>query len=468
MAEMDAFDRSLASAFLRLVDDVPSEVDGIAVAHRVAREHPRRRTGAVGRGLVAIPRLVLLLLLIGLLAAAGAGALLVGARLTVPPLPALLGPLPEATPAQNATLAPDAAPIAVPPGQLTPLQEAQLGVPVVTPSALGRIAWTLWLPPDSSTPIPVSTPHGPVLLDGANLIWRGSSGSWKAAPVLGTATWPGVAVGDDLILADTPGPARFHWADWEWVRADPPKGLDGFPMSGLVTGSNGSVAFGIDGMRFSSGAYQFVPVADGPDCILSVAPITSGFVALSGTCDGRGVGSSNGGIDTTLLQQWYGEPIPWTSTDGMHWRRAGVSSPFGPGAIVLGVASREGRQVAVGVAPSDGGTQGAASYSEATAWVSDDALAWRRLPLLPSAPTGLAVTDWGRGFRTVVAGEAGWLIQTHFGNTWTSVDGLTWEPLDGQPKVFGYEPSLPAMGRDQILVGGIGQDRVAIGAILDP
>jgi hypothetical protein len=152
----------------------------------------------------------------------------------------------------------------------------------------------------------------------------------------------------------------------------------------------------------------------------------------------------------------------------MHWRRAGVSSPFGPGAIVLGVASREGRQVAVGVAPSDGGTQGAASYSEATAWVSDDALAWRRLPLLPSAPTGLAVTDWGRGFRTVVAGEAGWLIQTHFGNTWTSVDGLTWEPLDGQPKVFGYEPSLPAMGRDQILVGGIGQDRVAIGAILDP
>jgi len=468
MAEIDVFNRCLTSAFLRLVDEVPSEVEGIAVAHRVALEHPRGETRSIPRGPVALPRLAWILLLIGLLAAAGAAALLAGARLTGPPLPAMLAPLPEATPAQHAR--PDATPIAVPPGELTPLEEARLGVPVVTPSALGRIAWTLWLPPDpDAKPIPVSTPHGPVLLDGENLIWRGSSGSWKAASILGTATWPGVAVGDDLILTDTPGPARFHWADWDWVRADSPKGLDGFPMSGLVTGSHGSVAFGIDGMRFSGGAYQFVPVAEGPDCVLSVAPSTSGFVALSGTCPGREVGSSTDGIDTSLHLQWFGEPIPWTSADGMHWQRAGDSSPFGPGAVVLGVASRDGRQVAVGVAQSAGGTQGAAAFNEATAWVSDDALAWRRLPLLPSAPTALPAEDWGRGFRTVVASDAGWLIQTHFGDTWTSADGLTWEPMDGQPSFFvGYEPSLPAMGRDQILVGGIGQDRVVIGAILDP
>ena len=81
MAEMDAFDRDLVGAFLRLVDEVPGDVDGVAVAHRVAQEHPRRRTGGRSWGPVAIPRLAWLLLLVGLLLVAVAGVLLVGSGL---------------------------------------------------------------------------------------------------------------------------------------------------------------------------------------------------------------------------------------------------------------------------------------------------------------------------------------------------------------------------------------------------
>jgi hypothetical protein len=81
MAEMDAFDRGLESAFLRLVDEVPSEVDGIAVAHRVAREHPRGRVRGFRWAPAAVPRLAWLLLLVGLLLAISAGALLVGSGL---------------------------------------------------------------------------------------------------------------------------------------------------------------------------------------------------------------------------------------------------------------------------------------------------------------------------------------------------------------------------------------------------
>jgi hypothetical protein len=80
MAEMDAFDRDLESAFLRLVDGIPAEVDGIEVAHRVALEHPRRGR-AIRWAPVAFPRLASLVLLAGLLLAISAGALLVGSGL---------------------------------------------------------------------------------------------------------------------------------------------------------------------------------------------------------------------------------------------------------------------------------------------------------------------------------------------------------------------------------------------------
>jgi hypothetical protein len=93
MAEIDVFERSLADAFLRLADDVPGAVDADVVAHRVAFEHPRRRTSVLGWRPAAVSRLAWVLLLLAvLLAALVAGALLVGSQ-PQRGLPAMLPPI---------------------------------------------------------------------------------------------------------------------------------------------------------------------------------------------------------------------------------------------------------------------------------------------------------------------------------------------------------------------------------------
>lgn len=79
MTELEAFDRRLERAFGRLVEVVRVEVDAAAVARRVAREQPRRRTG-VGRWPArGVPRVAVLLLLFGLLVGFVAG-LVAGSR----------------------------------------------------------------------------------------------------------------------------------------------------------------------------------------------------------------------------------------------------------------------------------------------------------------------------------------------------------------------------------------------------
>jgi hypothetical protein len=475
MAEMDAFDRGLAGAFLRLVDDVPGDVDAIAVAHRVALEHPRRARAGSG-GMVAAPRLAWILLLAILLAAAGAAAVFVGSQRTAPPAPALLETAPAAVTfapavlAPAATVAPDATPVDLPPGVLSPAEAAARGVPVVTPSALGRISWTVWLP--SGLPagvVPLSTPHGLVLLAGENLIWRSPAGGWTGAPILGTTTWPGAAVGDDLILTDQPRPARFHWTGSDWVRAGSPEGLDGFYVSGLVSSSDAIVAFGPSGIASSSDGIGFVKAVDGPGCVISMTSTGDGFVALSGPCGG---GATINDRPDSLYNQRSTEPIPWTSADGLSWQRAATVSPFGPGATITGVASRGGRHVAIGVARRDVGQASAIAAFESAVWVSDDGLAWRRIEPLPEAPTVSGVNAWVFGYRTIVSSDAGWLIETWFNNNWTSADGLAWEPLHGVPSIFfGYFPPVPAMDSDLIAVGstpgGTGAG-VLIGTILKP
>ena len=473
MAEMDEFEHGLAGAFLRLVDDIQGDVDGIAVAHRVASEHPRRRTHAGSRGMTAVPRLAWILLLALLLAAIGSAALLAGARRAVfpavtpetPPAavtfaPAVMGP--AVTPAPSAT------PIDLPPGSLSPSAAAAWGVPVVTPSALGRISWTVWLPPDgSANTVPLSTPHGLVLLAGENLDWRSSSGAWKGTPILGTATWPGAAIGDDLILTDTPHPARFHWTGSDWVRAGSIEGLDDFYVTGLVAHGQVIVAFGPSGLASSTDGVRFVQAADGPGCVMSVTSTGDGFVALSGPC---GNGATIDGRPDTLYQNRSTEPIPWTSTDGLSWRRAATVSPFGPMATITGVASHGGRQVAIGVARRDAAQTSDITAFEAAAWVSDDGLAWRRIQALPEAPTVVGVDGWATGYRTIASSDAGWLIETWFNNIWTSADGLAWQPLHGAPNIFGgYFPPVPAMDSDLVAVGsknGGSQAGVALGTIL--
>jgi hypothetical protein len=465
MAEIDAFDRSLTAAFLRLVDEVPSGVDGIAVAHRVAREHPRGRTRGASFGRAAVPGLAWLVLLVLLLVALGSAALLAGAqRMTRPALVTTEAPpaavtLAPAVIAPATTPAPNATPIDVPPGVLSPAEAVQLGVPVVTPSALGQISWTVWLPSGGNV-VPLSTPHGPVLLHGENLTWRSPSGEWRAAPILGTAGWPGAALGDDLFLDDVDGPARFHWTGSDWVRTGSIEHLDTMisrPL-GFVAGTHEVVAYGTGGVASSTDGIHFTPAAGEPFCVISVVARSDGFVALRAPC----------GSDPGL--QRVDSPIAWTSSDGLTWKAAGTQSPFGPGATITGVASRGGRQVAIGVAPPAGTRTSATTAIESAVWASDDGLVWRRLDALPEAPTVAGDAPWATGYRTIVASDAGWLIRTYAGNAWTSVDGLAWVPLHGAPAVFGgYLPPAVAMSSDLIVVSALpeaGPVHVAIGTIL--
>jgi len=105
MAEIDRFERNLAGAFLRLADDVTGAVDAAAVAHRVARDHPRHRPAVLRWRLIALPRPAwVLLLAAGLLAALVGGTLLVGSQLqrklpaVVPPVGQLFECPPGSTP----------------------------------------------------------------------------------------------------------------------------------------------------------------------------------------------------------------------------------------------------------------------------------------------------------------------------------------------------------------------------------
>ncbi|MBP1704574.1 MAG: hypothetical protein H6Q36_313, partial [Chloroflexi bacterium] len=97
MADMDAFERSVAKGLLRLADDVAGTVDAAAVAHRVAREHPRRSPGTVALGPVAVPRLAWLLLVAGMLFALVVGSFAAGGWWRE--LAVVVEPSPTATPA---------------------------------------------------------------------------------------------------------------------------------------------------------------------------------------------------------------------------------------------------------------------------------------------------------------------------------------------------------------------------------
>jgi len=80
MAEMEVFERRVADTLAWCAADVSLAVDAVAVAHRVALEHPRRRARALPWGPVAVSRLAWALLLAGLLLALVVGSLMVGAR----------------------------------------------------------------------------------------------------------------------------------------------------------------------------------------------------------------------------------------------------------------------------------------------------------------------------------------------------------------------------------------------------
>ena len=142
------------------------------------------------------------------------------------------------------------------------------------------------------------------------------------------------------------------------------------------------------------------------------------------------------------------EPVVWFSEDGSTWTLVSRDSPFGKGAVVQDVASRGGRHVAVGAVGTTGGA----------VWVSDDGLAWERLPTLewpePCQETDCVAANFGL-MGDVAADESGWMMVGWDGAAWTSADGRTWQPLRGWPEIRGgyMSPSL-SLGPGTIVASG--------------
>jgi len=81
MAEMDAFERRVADTLLCYADEAATTLDAATVANRAALGHPRRAgSGLLPWRLVAMPWVVWVLLLAGLLVALIGGTLLVGSQ----------------------------------------------------------------------------------------------------------------------------------------------------------------------------------------------------------------------------------------------------------------------------------------------------------------------------------------------------------------------------------------------------
>ena len=90
MAERDRSDLDLRAALRAFAEDAPTDVRPAELARRFAVDHPRGRILLPPWRPALLPRLAWLLLLVGLLAALGAGALMIGSRLART-VPAVLG-----------------------------------------------------------------------------------------------------------------------------------------------------------------------------------------------------------------------------------------------------------------------------------------------------------------------------------------------------------------------------------------
>lgn len=352
------------------------------------------------------------------------------------------------------------------PSALPALQLMPLSGPTTTRTALGTITWRVYgASSEHHLWAMASTPHGPIVVDGSDLRWPSASGAW-AGVTLPVTPWRVSSVGDDVI-AHGQGAVRLTWDGSRWVVAGEltMTGLAG-TIEQIVVGPAGTVATAGTRIVFSVNGRDFTPAARPPD---ADAPELAGSAgrADEDLCPRLGGGSwpGEGSLGPVLATRdgfvvlaaaraadWNErplcEPVLWASPDGSTWTLVSPRSPFGKGAVVEAVATRGGRHVAVGHVPPE----------TSAVWLSDDGLAWERLPTPARAEPCEAVNGVsfciGR-MAGVIAVEAGWLIWSWDGAAWTSTGGRTWEPLRGWPAIRGgYMPPSLALGPDTIIASG--------------
>jgi len=341
---------------------------------------------------------------------------------------------------------------------LPPLELPLASGPTVTESALGTITWRVYESSSEWYLRAASTSHGPVALDGPDLRWLTASGAWEGTtlPIEG---WRGAAAGDDLIVYAQGAAVRVLWNGTRWVPGETlalPGSL-GFVYR-VAAGPRGTVVAGGTRVAWSTDGVHFAEAVRGPG---GTQPGTGEETAPNAVSIGRVLATQDGFVALTPTDNgdWGFEPKVWFSADGSTWDLVGSTSPFGEGAYVWDVASWGGRHVAVGSGTSSGSAQ-----RTGVVWVSDDGLAWDRLPALERAEPCCEehVTLTG-----VAASESGWMILARDGAAWTSSDGRTWEPLRGWPGVRGgWAPSSLALGPGSIVVSGMLRDPLRVAVVV--
>ncbi len=351
------------------------------------------------------------------------------------------------------------------PTALPVLRLTELSAPTVTSSALGSITWHTY----ESDQIDdlfwsiAGTPYGPVGLHGQDLRWVSATGSLEGT-TLPISPWRVTSVGDEVVIHGQ-GMARLRWDGSRWVADDAAdrafEGISGF-VEQVTMGPLGTIVIGGERISVATDGTHFAAAAHPPDKVAG-EDAARGADGL-GTCPSAGGGSWPGSgqlgpaiatregfvvLAAARVSDWNRSPLCtpllWSSRDGSSWRLVSGSSPFGTGAIVQAVTSREFRHVAVGQVG-----QGSA------AWVSDDGLSWRRVKLERAQPCSLegAIPCTGQ-MAGVAASSGGWIAWSWDGAAGTSRDGETWEPLRGWPAIRGgYEMPVLGLGPDSILAVG--------------
>jgi hypothetical protein len=310
----------------------------------------------------------------------------------------------------------------------------------------------------------VVTPHGPVADGDGELWWSTDFETWQIVPsdleVVRLAV-----VGEDVAVIGETSETRLAWDGNRWIersRVEFPG-----PINGQIAyGPRGVVAVAADGttIYYSSDGTDFSIVERGPRTDVFVAaqdvPLEDrDFGDCRATFGATGaqirtvLATDAGFVAFTSAAHRYGEvcaPLLWFSADGNTWDLVASDSPFGELSVVhaSNIAERDGRFVAVG----EVGGQGREEIRGAV-WVSDDAVAWRRIEV---------------GFRPgrLEAGEMGWMLNGDagiedfpgaFSGAWFSGDGLTWDGPFEMPEglVVGWFLPEIAVGSDTILATGV-------------
>jgi hypothetical protein len=346
-----------------------------------------------------------------------------------------------------------AAPVVVPPVGIAVAQPAlsfpPVAEPEVTRTAVGDITWRVFRTPEYGLLDLRATAHGLVGVDGrSGLRWSTDGETWQGIALsIAEARW--LAVDGDDVIAFGSGAARASWDGRQWVETERLETRLPF-VEQVVFGPRGAVLTSRTKVLVSTDGRRFERAERPPDYERLEAEWTDrgGFVGGC-TPNGHGEGPGEGRVGPVVVTaegfvamtaghpaDWNSdpmcEPVLWSSADGSRWELVSRESPFGDGAWVTGVASYDGRHVAVG------GQHGAGAV-----WVSDDGLAWVRLDL----PLGEAVS--------VAGGPAGWILLEAGWDPASqgrvSSDGLTWEQVpSGWPGVSLFIAPPLTVGPDSV------------------